>query len=256
MATYNDILKANTTIATKKIKGSEYAMVNQRINAFRSLYPEGFIITTISDGATKDLNGNSFGKSIARAEVGYYSSDGTKVVLATGHAYEVEGTSQVNQTSYIENCETSAVGRALGMMGLGIEASIASAEEVENAIYQQEVTKKPTAQRSASAVPTPPPAEPAKPVAEQQMPQQTTVPSSENNNITTPQTQPTQTATAQPQPSFEVPQTITGCIEKLNELGVDYTALLKYYKVKTIGEMRLDMLQNAVLRKMGKRSRV
>jgi hypothetical protein len=45
--------------------------------------------------------------------------------------------SLVNKTSYIENCETSAWGRALGNLGIGIDASIASAEEVITAIAQQ-----------------------------------------------------------------------------------------------------------------------
>ena len=44
---------------------------------------------------------------------------------------------EANKTSYIENCETSAVGRALGMCGFGIDTSIASAEEVQNAMANQ-----------------------------------------------------------------------------------------------------------------------
>ena len=56
---------------------------------------------------------------------------------ATGIAYERESTSFINKTSYIENCETSCVGRALGMLGIGIDTSIASAEEVENALENQ-----------------------------------------------------------------------------------------------------------------------
>ena len=58
-------------------------------------------------------------------------------ILGTGTAYEKEGSSFINKTSYIENCETSAVGRALGFAGFGIDTSIASAEEVMNAQYQQ-----------------------------------------------------------------------------------------------------------------------
>ena len=59
-------------------------------------------------------------------------------MLGTGMAYEREGSSNINKTSYIENCETSAVGRALGMAGLGINTAVASSEEVQNAIKQQE----------------------------------------------------------------------------------------------------------------------
>ena len=61
-------------------------------------------------------------------------------LLGTGTAYEKEGSSNINKTSYIENCETSAVGRALAMCGLGIDLSVASFEEVQNAIEQQEKT--------------------------------------------------------------------------------------------------------------------
>ena len=85
-----------------------------------------------------------------RAEVGYHfvTSDeyGNVIyrehVLGTGTAYEKESSSYINKTSYIENCETSAVGRALGMAGFGIDTSVASFEEVSNAIAQQEADKK------------------------------------------------------------------------------------------------------------------
>ena len=64
--------------------------------------------------------------------------DGEGNVLGVGHAYEKEDSSFINKTSYIENCETSAVGRALGMAGFGIDASICSAEELQNAVLNQD----------------------------------------------------------------------------------------------------------------------
>ena len=64
-----------------------------------------------------------------------YGNDNTP--LGTGHAYEKESSSFINKTSYIENCETSAVGRALGMCGFGIDTSVCSAEELTNAINNQ-----------------------------------------------------------------------------------------------------------------------
>ena len=57
--------------------------------------------------------------------------------MSTGIAYEVEGSSFINKTSFIENCETSAIGRALGNLGIGIDTSVASYEEVANAVKQQ-----------------------------------------------------------------------------------------------------------------------
>lgn len=131
--TYEDIVKANESIQTLDMKGKAYAEVNQRIKAFRMLYPEGYIHTHFFSLEN--------GVAIIMAEVGYYREDGSKVELGTGTAYEKEGSSFINKTSYIENCETSAVGRALGMCGLGIDTSIASAEEVQNAQLQQTASK-------------------------------------------------------------------------------------------------------------------
>ena len=58
---------------------------------------------------------------------------------ATGFAYEKEGSSFINKTSFIENCETSATGRAIANLGLSVRKSVASRDEVENAKLQQEV---------------------------------------------------------------------------------------------------------------------
>jgi len=73
-------------------------------------------------------------------------------VIATGHAHEERGSSNINKTSYVENCETSAVGRALAMLGIGIDASIASANEVSDAIAKQDAT--PAAKKTATKPPT------------------------------------------------------------------------------------------------------
>ena len=127
--TYEQIKAVSDGIVTTNIKGKEYAGVNGRINAFRRLYPQGFITT--------DIVSMEAGVVVMRATCGYYEN-GQAVTLGTGLAYEREGSSNINKTSYIENCETSAVGRALGMAGLGINTAVASSEEVQNAIKQQE----------------------------------------------------------------------------------------------------------------------
>ena len=121
---YLDLAIANETIKTTDIKGKDYAEVNQRIKAFRMVYPQGTIET--------EMVSNENGVCIFRANV--YDDD---ILLGTGTAYEKENSSFINKTSYIENCETSAVGRALGMAGFGIDTSVASAEEVQNAINNQ-----------------------------------------------------------------------------------------------------------------------
>ena len=59
-------------------------------------------------------------------------------VVSSGHAYEEKDGSRINQRNHVENCETSAVGRALGFLGIGSDGSIASYEEVTNAIQNQE----------------------------------------------------------------------------------------------------------------------
>ena len=127
---YKDIENVNLTIKTTNIKGKEYAEVNQRIRAFRMLYPEGSITTEII----------SLENGICVMKASVINEKGE--VLGTGHAFEKESASFINKTSYIENCETSAVGRALGMCGIGIDMSIASYEEVANAMAQQEAPQK------------------------------------------------------------------------------------------------------------------
>lgn len=149
---YEDIKKANETIMTTGIERKDkngntsvkqYAEVNQRIKAFRMLYPEGTIETelvSIGDGMCIMRATISTTKVLYDAKEDKISS--IKTILGTGTAYEKENSTFINKTSYIENCETSAVGRALAMCGFGIDTSIASKEEVENAIEQQEQEKK------------------------------------------------------------------------------------------------------------------
>lgn len=124
--TYQQIKEASASLKTTSIKGKDYAEVNQRIKVFRMLFPMGCITTEVLS--------NENGIVVMRASV--YDEDGKP--LSTGTAYEKEGSSNINRTSYIENCETSAVGRALGFLGIGVDTSIATYEEVATAIMQQE----------------------------------------------------------------------------------------------------------------------
>ena len=125
MITKEDILNVNEKLKTLPVKGKDYAPVTERVKAFREICPNGMISTEIvsmEDGVV-----------VMKATV--CDKEGT--ILATGLAYEKESSSYINKTSYIENCETSAVGRALGFCGIGIDASMASAEELANALKQQ-----------------------------------------------------------------------------------------------------------------------
>lgn len=138
---YLDLAIANETIGTigierkdknGKLVVNEYAQVNERIKAFRMVYPQGVIET--------EMLSNQNGVCVFKATIGY-RENGELYKLATGTAYEKEDSSFINKTSYIENCETSAVGRALGMCGFGIDVSVASAEEVQNAMNNQKITQ-------------------------------------------------------------------------------------------------------------------
>lgn len=126
MIEYKQIEKANSTIKATNLKGKDYAEVNQRIKAFRMCYPNG----TISTEIVSLENGLVLMKAFVKND--------EEKLIGTGYAYEKENSTFVNQTSYIENCETSAVGRALGMCGFGIDVSVASLEEVQNAIANQQ----------------------------------------------------------------------------------------------------------------------
>ena len=110
-----------------KIKGNDYIQVNERVKEFHKNYPNGSIVTNIisSEG----------GVFITKTIVTPDSTSPDRKF--TGLAYEVIGEGMVNSTSALENCETSRCGRALGFLGIGIDTSIASAEEVDNAIKQQ-----------------------------------------------------------------------------------------------------------------------
>lgn len=115
---------------TGKVSVKHYVMVNDRIKAFREIYPDGLLKTTLLEDD---------GERVTFLAEAY---DDTGKLLATGYAYEQRQGSFINQTSYIENCETSAIGRCLGNLGIGIDDSMASADELANAITNQEELKR------------------------------------------------------------------------------------------------------------------
>lgn len=120
-----DLQQANNGLAKVDIKGKDYIPVSERIKAFRMIYPRGKIET--------EIIGLENGVCTMKASV----YDDEEHLLGTGHAQEKETSSFINKTSYIENCETSAIGRALGSCGIGLDNGFASFEEVANAKLQQ-----------------------------------------------------------------------------------------------------------------------
>ena len=113
---------------TVNIKGKEYVEVHERVTHLRENYKNAQLLTEIIS--------NNNGVCVIKATL--YIDD---KIVSTGHAYEKEGSTPVNKTSYIENCETSAVGRCLALFNIGINSSVASADEVLNAIAQQKKEK-------------------------------------------------------------------------------------------------------------------
>lgn len=136
-------------IKTVSIKGKSYAMVHERVNHFRENYPGYAIETEVVDFDQEK------GFCITKATV----RDESARALATGLAHEFrdDRSSMVNKTSFVENAETSAIGRALACLGIGTEDSYASSFEVENAIARKEAKPEPapakTESESATIIP-------------------------------------------------------------------------------------------------------
>ena len=118
---------------TVDIKGKKYVEVNERLKYFRT--EEKYKDYSLESEVIELANGVITVKAIIK--------DGNGVVKATGLAQEKESSSFINKTSFVENCETSAWGRALGNLGIGIDTSVATAEEVMNAINNQQPTINP-----------------------------------------------------------------------------------------------------------------
>lgn len=113
-------------LKTINIKGKEYVEVNERLIFFRKNYKNHALLTEVIDKTDDTI----LIKASVKNEQG--------ITVATGHAEEVKGSTFINKTSYVENCETSAIGRCLGSLGIGIDNSVASFEEVANAVKQQQ----------------------------------------------------------------------------------------------------------------------
>ena len=118
---------SNTGIVN--IRGKEYQTVALRVQKFREAHPNWSLLSEV---LFRDADCVVM-KSIIADETGR--------VLATGHAEEYRKTSQINGTSALENAETSAHGRSLAALGIG-GTEFASANEVQNAIHQQDTKPK------------------------------------------------------------------------------------------------------------------
>ena len=104
------------------IKGKNYKLIVQRVNEFRQAHPEF--------GVETELLHHDEIRVVAQVRI--FDEQGR--IRGSGVAEEFREASRINQTSAMENCETSAFGRALASMGYGGDVAYASAEEVVNAI--------------------------------------------------------------------------------------------------------------------------
>lgn len=128
MITSADLERANEGLKTTPIHGNNYVMVTEKVKGFRRVCPMGQITTEILS-----LDDSSV---TIKAKI---TIDG--VVVSEGIAQESRSANMINKTSYVENCQTSAIGRALAFMGIGIDGSISSADELLNALVSQEKLK-------------------------------------------------------------------------------------------------------------------
>lgn len=105
------------------IQGKDYVLVSDRIIYFNDTYPGGSIMTDlITDPESQNV--------IIKASV-HPGEDDSRIF--TGYSQAVKGAGFINKTAALENAETSAVGRALAMMGIGVIDSVASADEINKA---------------------------------------------------------------------------------------------------------------------------
>ena len=131
-----------TKLPTVDIKGKEYVEVNTRVAWLRKNYPNASLLS--------EMLSNENGVCVFKTSLVIDDK-----VVATGHAYEKEGSTFINKTSYIENCETASWGRCLANYMPDIDGyvyPVASAEEVQNAIINQDPERQ-KAKKASDAYP-------------------------------------------------------------------------------------------------------
>jgi len=100
----------------------DYVPVAERLVAFYGEYPKGSIQTDIIELSDKRV--------VMRATV-YRDPTDERPSIAHS-ALSIPGTTQFTRGSEIENAETSAIGRAIAMLGFEVKRGVASREEVRN----------------------------------------------------------------------------------------------------------------------------
>lgn len=101
---------------------ADYEPVEARLERFWQDHPNGRVHTELVDGSHA-------GESVVMI-ASIYKDKADLYPDATGHAQETPGSNPVNKTSWVENCETSAIGRALANMGYAPKGHRPSREEM------------------------------------------------------------------------------------------------------------------------------
>jgi hypothetical protein len=125
---------------TINIKGKEYVTVNERLKEFRNNFKDYALVTEIIE----------LGADFATVKASIYDDKG--VLRATGFAREVVAKSPINKYAFLENCETSAIGRALGNFGIGIDEDVCTADElIQKLSHEDDKPQKTEFEKAATA---------------------------------------------------------------------------------------------------------
>lgn len=124
---------------TINIKGKEYVTVNERLKEFRNTFKDYSLITEIIE----------LGVDYATIKASIIDDKG--IVRATGFAREVVAKSPINKFAFLENCETSAIGRALGNFGIGIDTAVCTADELLMKLSQEDKPKRTEFEKTVTA---------------------------------------------------------------------------------------------------------
>jgi len=113
------VSELNKTHGVAQRGGKKYTQVVHRMEAFRTIFG-------LDCGVDTDIMVDDGHRVVVKATI----TDNNGLIVGSGMAEEIRGQGNVNKTSALENCETSAIGRALASIGLS-GGEYASANEME-----------------------------------------------------------------------------------------------------------------------------
>jgi len=126
------------------IKGKKYVLVSDRVLYFNEIYTNGMIRTHLLSEPDSEM-------VVVKAQVIPNLENPDR--FFTGHSQAKWGDGYINKTSALENAETSAVGRALALMGIGVIDSIASVDEIKKTSYHPDEPKEDPIMKATAGLP-------------------------------------------------------------------------------------------------------